>query len=145
MCDIVQLTLMPTTFWNPNHQGDRLKKKGLGEESRSQRWNHHEWKQNLYKGKWETGSFSSPCKDTRRWSLTNQKAGSSHMSNGFSGALIMDIAVSGVVIDGYLLFNPLNLWCFVIAAQTKTRSYYLNLKVPTSTWSLLQYERRVCI
>lgn len=143
MCGVGHLTLMPTTFWNPNHQGDRVRKKGFGEESRSWRWNHHEWKHNLYKGKWETGSFSLPCKDTRRWPFANQEAGSSHMSNWFSGALILDIPVSEVVTDGYLLFNPMHLWCFVIAAQTKTRSYYFNSQVPTSTWSLLQYERRV--
>lgn len=50
MCDVGHLTLTFTTFGNPNHQGDRVRKKGLGEENRSQRWNHHEWKQNLYKG-----------------------------------------------------------------------------------------------
>lgn len=144
MYDVSHLTLTPTIFWNPNYQGGRVRKKGLGEKSRPWRWNHHEWKQNLYKEKWETGNFFLPCKDTRRWPLANQESGSSRMSNGFSGALILDITVSRVVTDGYLLFNPMHLWCFVIAAQTRTRSYHFNSKVPTSTWSFLQYERRVC-
>lgn len=126
---------MPITFWNPSHQGCSVRKKDLGEANRSWRWNYHEWNQNIYKEKGE---------DRRRWPSANQETGTYWMSIRFSGALIMDIPASRVVRDEFLLFNPLQLWYFVITAQSKMRSCYFNSKISASSWSLLQCDRGWC-